>query len=177
MTSDHRTALATALGLIISFALGFAGQWAVTEGVWQAWHLLPGLLIAAGVAVLARALRRILILEGEDRKAYLRIVKLFSVGVWLTLGGFTSTVLVEAGRQWFVGPSDREIMRQFAKPQGAERTIDVLRVPKEAAALIVYADTSGATRTEVVTLVKTNQGWIEKERKTSTVTVTAPARN
>lgn len=173
MTSDHRTALATALGLIISFALGFAGQWAVAEGVWQAWHLLPGLLIATGVGVLTRALRLILMFEGEDRKVYRNIVRLFSVGVWLTFGGFMSTIVIEAGRQWFVGPPDSEIIRQFARPHVDERAIDVLRVPKEAETVIVYADKSGATRTEILTLVMTTQGWIERERKASTARVPA----
>jgi|SRR5581483_761828 len=96
---DWRKGLIQAIGIILGFSLGFLGNWALSEGVWE-WIHLPALVsLVTGNAVLILSLYRLSMPKYRRRKHPGREVHFFTVGTVLTLVGF----LLAIGAAWIRG--------------------------------------------------------------------------
>jgi len=162
LTSDHRSALSTALGIVLSFALGFAAQWAIADGPWRAWHVMPGAMLAAGVVVLTVALAGALLLEDNHASGYRRIVICFVTGVALTFCGFALTVILEARQQWYVGPRVEFVAAEFRHRSPKNSVREVVRIPVEETPtyVISYVTPEGKREATTMSFIEGKTGWV-----------------
>lgn len=96
---DWRKGLIQAIGIILGFSLGFLGNWALSDGVWEMIHLPALLSLIAGNAILIVSLYRLSMPKYRREKHPGREVQFFTVGTVLTLAGF----LLAIGAAWIRG--------------------------------------------------------------------------
>lgn len=89
---DWRSGLVQAIGIILGFSLGFLGSWSLAEGDWEPIHLPALITLIAGSIVLIASLYR-LTLPKHRNSDPATLVRLFTVGIALTLVGFVLTVV------------------------------------------------------------------------------------
>jgi hypothetical protein len=85
ITDEARTALITAIGIILAFTLGFFGQWSLAsdETPWERYEILVLIVMCIGIALNIIALYLSLELT-QTRKFYKRTVAIFTAGISLS---------------------------------------------------------------------------------------------
>lgn len=143
--------ITAALGIVLSFALAFVGQWALADGAWQFLHLIPGSLFALGVLTLLGGL--ILSFSNPHSR---QVAVAAAIGIVLVLGGFAATVTVEAHLER--APDDATVKRLM---QSATHEVAVVASPHEVAErMVLLRDRqTGALSQSKIYLVRTGTGW------------------
>ena len=85
--STFRNGSVTAIGVVLSFSLGFLNNWASQPAVWRAPDLAAIATIAAGLGCQFRALAGMLSITSLQLPVYKRLIRIFLVGLALVVGG------------------------------------------------------------------------------------------
>lgn len=94
MSPISRSALVTAIGILLGFTLTFFEHWNEAPGEWRARHIPPVVALALGGILMVISLYRALVPHDQNVRQYERTVRLFIAGVALVLIGFILAVVI-----------------------------------------------------------------------------------
>ena len=93
MSPGSRTALVTAIGIILGFVLTFFERWSNVPGPWDARHIAPVGALALGIILILVSLYRALVPHDQSVARYEATVRLFVIGISVVLLGVTIAVV------------------------------------------------------------------------------------
>ena len=93
MSPISRSALVTAIGILLGFILAFFEHWISAPGEWTLHHVLPLAGLASGGVLMIISLYRALVPHDQSVHRYESTVRLFIVSVVLVMLGFILTAL------------------------------------------------------------------------------------
>ena len=85
--STFRNGSVTAIGVVLSFSLGFLNNWASQPATWKASDLAAIATIALGLGCQFRSLAGMLSIASLQLAVYKRLIRIFLVGLALVVGG------------------------------------------------------------------------------------------
>ncbi len=88
MSPISRSALVTAIGILLGFTLTFFERWNEAPGAWRAHHIPPVVALALGCVVMVISLYCALVPHDQTVGQYERTVRIFVAGVVVVLVGF-----------------------------------------------------------------------------------------
>jgi len=94
--SAFRNGSVTAIGVVLSFSLGFLNSWAAQPSVWKASDMAAIAAIALGLACQFRSLAGMLAVASLQRPVYERLIRVFLVGLAFVAGGVAIALIGDA---------------------------------------------------------------------------------
>ena len=94
MSPISRSALVTAIGILLGFTLAFFERWNGAPGEWELHHLLPLAGLISGGVLMVISLYRALVPHDQSVRRYESTVRLFVVSVILVLVGFILAIVL-----------------------------------------------------------------------------------
>ena len=91
--SAFRNGSVTAIGVVLSFSLGFLNTWASQPSVWKASDMAAIAAIALGLACQFRSLAGMLAVTSLQQPVYERLIRVFLVGLGLVAGGVAAALI------------------------------------------------------------------------------------
>ena len=93
MSPISRSALVTAIGILLGFTLAFFERWNSAPGEWERHHILPLAGLILGGALMVISLYRALVPHDQSVRRYENTVRLFVAGIILVLVGFILAIV------------------------------------------------------------------------------------
>ena len=93
MSPISRSALVTAIGILLGFSLAFFERWITTPGGWAPHHIFPLAGLILGSVLMVISLYRALVPHDQSVRRYEHTVRLFVVSVVLVLAGFILAIV------------------------------------------------------------------------------------
>jgi hypothetical protein len=93
MSPISRSALVTAIGILLGFTLAFVERWNSATGEWELHHILPLAGLIMGGVLMVIALYRALVPHDQSVRRYEKTVRLFVASIILVLVSFMLAVV------------------------------------------------------------------------------------